>query len=176
MQFRIIALVLRSESGTERINSERFVILSITRIISILFVCCLSFIVNAEEKRDSALSITNSFLASPFMLEMMLKRFHNDEVVRSFAKNIEVNGGAKISKCFLNHNSLLFDTVTCHLEYKNNTTSSIWEFFYFNDQEVWVGTNIVLIEELADDRCYSNFTLKKGILKGLNYDSTDCDG
>lgn len=116
------------------------------------------------------LKITDRILNSPDPVEEATLYFHKAEVVNQ----LEELGSIDSAKCFLNHDSAVFDTVTCQIIPMNLKNGLVFEFYYFLDGAKWVGTNLGLVQKLPIDSCISEIELIRGIGKGLKFKKVKC--
>ena len=116
------------------------------------------------------LNITEQILSSSRPTEEATLYFHKSEAMRPIAEL----GTLGSSTCFLNHNSDVFDTVTCQITTSSLKNGLVFEFYYFLDGTKWIGTNVKLVQSLPIDSCISNIELNRGIGKGLKFKKIKC--
>lgn len=117
-----------------------------------------------------ALEITQKILASSSPNDVAAQYFHNTEILKAF----EDLGSLQGSKCFLNHDSKVFDTVTCQVIPTGQKNGLVVEFYYFLEGKNWVGTNFGIVQQLPKDTCISNISVIEGIGNGLKFNKIDC--
>ncbi|TLX46663.1 hypothetical protein C1E24_12415 [Pseudoalteromonas phenolica] len=117
-----------------------------------------------------ALEITQKILESSNPKDVAAQYFHNQELLNA----IENLGSLEGSKCFLNHDSKVFDTVTCQIIPIGQKSGLVVEFYYFLDGVNWVGTNFSFVQQLPKDICINNIAVIKGIGNGLSFNKIKC--
>ena len=138
----------------------------------IKFLVCLSF--PAFAQAQTPVEITNNILSSNQPLISANSIFHNNKVLSKLDDYISEYGAIIGSNCFLNHDSNLFDTVTCQIKHKHLKNGSVWEFYYFLDGANWVGTNLMHVQNLPQTKCLINLELNRGIGLGFNFTESQC--
>ena len=138
-----------------------------------IFILALYFFsANAEEL--TPVKIANSILASDHVITNTKKWYQSDKAVSSLIRQIETYGEITSSNCFLNHDSKVFDTVTCHIKQKELKNGSVWEFYFFLDNGSWVGTNLGKVQDLPQSNCLTQIKLVKGIGNGIQFLQSKC--
>lgn len=136
------------------------------------FWCGILFLVSSSalSVEQDALEITKKILESSNPKGVAVRYFHNPELLRA----IENLGSLDGSKCFLNHDSNVFDTVTCQIIPAGHKNGLVYEFYYFLDGGNWIGTNFGIVQQLPNDICINSITLIKGIGNGLSFSKIKC--
>lgn len=94
--------------------------------------------------------------------------------VNTLKQQIVVYGEIIGNNCFLNHDSKVFDTVTCHFKQEKLKNGSVWEFYFFLDNGSWIGTNLGKVQDLPQDTCLTEITFVKGIGNGIQFLQGKC--
>ncbi len=136
------------------------------------FLVCLSFSTLCHAK--APVEITNTILHSDNPIQMAAQTFHKAEPLSELSAYITKHGKITEGNCFLNHDSKLFDTVTCQIKQSQLVNGSVWEFYYFLDNGKWIGTNLMYIQKLPQNTCLSNLQVNKGIGLGLKFTESQC--
>ena len=113
--------------------------------------------------------IINSILISKNVIKDTKKWYQSIDASTSFNRQLEVYGAITANHCNLNHDSKIFNTVTCHITQEKLKNGSIWEFYFFLDNGKWVGTTLGKVQDLPQDNCIAEITFLKGIGKGVNF-------
>ena len=85
------------------------------------------------------------------------------------------NGSITYVQCEQVHDSMLLDAVACYISYDNLTSGIVWEFYYFLEDEKWVGTNLGIISVVPSDHCVANIEFKNKLGQGINDKKVPCD-
>lgn len=101
--------------------------------------------------------------------------YYQPDKVQLFRDVMLENGSISHSECEQNHDSELFDTVACYVSYQNLPSGIVWEFYYFLDEDKWIGTNLGIINVVPTDHCVANIEFKKALGQGINYKKVSCD-
>jgi hypothetical protein len=138
--------------------------------IFILALCFFS--VNAEEL--TLVKIANSILVSENVVANTEKWYQSEQAISSLRQQLETYGEVTGNECFLNHDSKVFDTVTCHIKQKKLKNGSVWEFYFFLDNGLWIGTNLGKVQDLPQSNCLTEIKLVKGIGNGIQFLQSKC--
>jgi len=138
----------------------------------IKFLVCVSFspVCHAVTPVD----IANTILNSDEPVKIAAQTFHKVKPFSELAAYIAKYGKITESNCFLNHDSKLFDTVTCQVKHSQLFNGAVWEFYFFLDNDKWVGTNLTFVQNLPQNTCLSNVQVKNGIGLGLKFTESQC--
>lgn len=136
------------------------------------FLICLSFSTVCNGK--TPIEPTNTILHSDQPIQLAAQTFHITEPLSELSEHLTIHGKIIESNCFLNHDSELFDTVTCQIKQSQLANSAVWEFYYFLDNGNWVGTNITYVQTLPQKICLSNVQINKGVGLGLKFTERQC--
>jgi|TARA_B110000240_G_scaffold194201_1_gene241422 hypothetical protein len=131
----------------------------------------LSFNLSASE---DVVDFTTSILVSENLTDA-LSSYYEESKVEIFQTVLDENGTIDWFKCAKNHDSILFDTVACYVSYENLPSGLVWEFYYFLDEQKWVGTNLGIISVIPTAHCVRNIEFKKQLGQGINYEEVSCD-
>jgi hypothetical protein len=136
------------------------------------FWCGILFLVSSSvfSVQLDALGITQKILDSSNPKEVATQYFQNQELLQA----LENFGPLEGSKCFLNHDSKVFDTVTCQIIPTGQKNGLVFEFYYFLEGVNWVGTNLSFVQQLPKDVCINNVAVIKGIGNGLSFNKIKC--
>ena len=140
--------------------------------VSILILALCLFSANAEEL--TPVKIANSILVSENVISNTEKWYQSKQAISSLRKQLETYGEVTGNKCFLNHDSKVFDTVVCHIKQQGLKNGSVWEFYFFLDNGLWVGTNLGKVQDLPQSNCLSEIKLVKGIGNGIQFLQGKC--
>ena len=138
----------------------------------IKFLVCLSL--SNVSYANTPVEITKNILHSDQPIQIAARTFHKTDPLSKLSSHIKAYGKITESNYFLNHDSELFDTVTCQIIQAQLTNGSVWEFYYFLDNDKWVGTNIMYVQKLPQKSCLSNLQIIKGIGLGLKFTEGQC--
>lgn len=141
------------------------------RVCVFILALCL-FSATAEEL--TPVKITNSILTSDHVIANTKQWYQSQEAISSLKQQLDVYGEIIGNNCFLNHDSKVFDTVTCHFKQEKLKNGSVWEFYFFLDNGAWVGTNLGKVQDLPQDTCLTEITLVKGIGNGIQFLQGKC--
>ena len=103
-----------------------------------------------------------------------LAAYYTPEKVALFQQTLNENGPITLVKCEQNHDSALMDTVACYITYENFPSGLVWEFYYFLEEDGWVGTNLGVIQIIPEDVCPQAITFAHALGKGIEYDEVSC--
>ncbi|TAP42622.1 hypothetical protein [Alteromonas sp. KUL49] len=140
------------------------------KILRITLFCIFSNLVYAQE---SVTDITSKILQmnSP---QDGLSDFYQTDKVTYFVDAIDQYGEITDHECSQNHDSPLFNTVACFVKYSHLKSGLVWEFYFFKENEKWIGTNLGVIQEIPNEVCIADITFKKQLGQGITYEQVPC--
>tara|TARA_R110000765_G_C18895158_1_gene603495 strand:- start:61 stop:498 length:438 start_codon:yes stop_codon:yes gene_type:complete len=121
----------------------------------------------------SVVDITSSMLSAENTMKALSKYYSSDKVELFKGVTIE-NGSITRSECDQNHDSEMFDSVVCYVSYQNLPSGVVWEFYYFYDEEKWIGTNLGIIEVIPSEHCVGNIEFIKKFGQSMKYEKIVC--
>ena len=122
---------------------------------------------------QNVVDITASIFSSEQTLET-LGLYYSPEKVELFESLIAENGPVIRSDCAQNHDSDIFDTVACYVSYQNLPSGVVWEFYYFYDENKWIGTNLGIIEVIPSEHCVDKIEFPNKLGQGIKYEKVSC--
>ena len=141
------------------------------RIGIFILALCLSS-VNAAEL--TPLKIANSILSSDDVIASANKWYQSEKAISSLKQQLVAYGNVTANNCFLNHDSKVFDTVTCQIKQDDLKNGSVWEFYFFLENSSWVGTNFGKVQDLPQSNCLTQIKPVKGIGNGIQFLQGKC--
>lgn len=100
--------------------------------------------------------------------------YFKPDKVALFQQTLNEYGPITMVNCEQNHDSASFDTVACYIRYDSYPSGVVWEFYYFLEEDGWVGTNLGVIQILPEDICPQAIAFIHALGKGIDYDEASC--
>ncbi len=138
-----------------------------------VFILALCFF-SAKAEELTPVKIANSILVSENVIANTKRWYQSEQVISSFKQQLETYGEVTSNNCFLNHDSKVFDTVTCHIKQEELKNGCVWEFYFFLDSGSWVGTSLGKVQDLPQSNCLTEIKLVKGIGNGIQFLQSKC--
>jgi hypothetical protein len=132
------------------------------------------FLSSANAAELTPLKIANTILTSDDVIANTKKWYQSEKAIFSLQQHLEVYGDVTANNCFLNHDSNVFDTVTCQIKQEDLKNGSVWEFYFFLDNGSWVGTNLGKVQDLPQSNCLTQIKPVKGIGNGIQFLQGKC--
>lgn len=123
--------------------------------------------------KQNVADITASMLNDEQSL-VVLGKYYLPDKVELFESLIAENGPIIRSECAQHHDSDIFDTVACYVSYQNLPSGVVWEFYYFYDENKWIGTNLGIIEIIPTEHCVGDIEFHSNLGQGIKYKKVMC--
>ena len=146
--------------------------LGIPMKVGIFILGLVFFSVNAEEL--TPVKIANSMLTAKDVIASTKKWYQSETPISLLKQQLETYGDVTAYNCFPNHDSKVFDTVTCHIKQVELKNGSVWEFYFFLENGTWIGTNLSKVQDLPQDNCLTKIEFVKGLGKGIKFLQGKC--
>ncbi|MBU2881385.1 hypothetical protein KO525_03715 [Psychrosphaera sp. B3R10] len=123
---------------------------------------------------STPIKLTESILNSSKPVALAHKIVHKKISASVLESSIKSYGEITNFTCFMSHDSDLFDTVACHITYEQLKNGEVLEFYYFLDEDDWIGTNVTFINKVPKQGCIKSVSKGQGLMKGLNIELDEC--